>query len=54
MLDDEMAVEQNGFHLGEQRIIAVQIRPARLHHADLRLRFLKIRNGAAQKIRLRE
>ena len=30
-----MAVEQNGFDFGEERIVAVQMRPARLHHADL-------------------
>ena len=31
----EMAVEQNGFDLGQQRVVAVDVRPARLHHADL-------------------
>src|SRR6266852_19421 len=30
-----MAVEQNGFDLGQHRIIAVDVRPPRLHHSDL-------------------
>ena len=34
MLEHKMAVEQDGFDLGEQRIVAVNVRPAGLHHAD--------------------
>ena len=33
VLEHEMAVEQNGFHLGQHRVVAVDVRPARLHHA---------------------
>src|SRR5271167_645762 len=35
MLDDEMAVEKNRFNLRKERVIAVEVGPARLHHADL-------------------
>src|SRR5215470_4143549 len=35
MLENEMAVEQDGFDLRQERIIAVDVGPARLHHADL-------------------
>src|SRR5207245_9242215 len=34
MLQDKMAVEQDRFHFGKKRIIAIDVRPARLHHAD--------------------
>ena len=36
VFEHEMAVEQNGFDLGQQRVVAVDVRPAGLHHADLR------------------
>ena len=36
MLQHEVAIEQDGFDFGQKRIIAVDMRPARLHHADLR------------------
>src|SRR5438094_6895676 len=29
-----MAVEQDRFHFGKKRIVAIDVRPARLHHAD--------------------
>ena len=29
-----MAVEQDGFDLGQHAVVAVEVRPARLHHAD--------------------
>ena len=32
-----MSVEQDGFDFGQERIVAVDVRPARLHHADLRI-----------------
>ena len=48
VFDHEVAVEQNGFDLREQRVVAVQIGPAGLRHADCRI--LEIGNGAAQKI----
>ena len=31
----EVAVEQNGFNLGQERVAAVNMRPAGLHHPDL-------------------
>ena len=34
VLEDEMAVEQDGFHLGEQAVIPVEVGPACLHHSD--------------------
>ena len=52
MLDDEMAVEKNGFDASEQGIVGVQIGPARLHHADFfaAVGIHEIRNGAAKEI----
>ncbi len=35
MLEHEMAIEQDRLDLGEQRIVAVDVGPAGLHHADL-------------------
>ena len=29
-----MAVEKDGFNLGEQAVVAIEVRPAGLHHAD--------------------
>src|ERR1700685_1440574 len=49
MLDDEMPVEQNGFHFRERGIIAIDIAPASLHHSELFVR--EIGHRAAQKIR---
>src|SRR5260370_33741861 len=53
VLDDEVAVEQDGFHLSEERIIAVEVSPARLHHTDLGAAagIDEIWNGAAEEIR---
>ena len=34
MLQHEMPVEQNGFDLGKKRIVAIDVGPASLHHAD--------------------
>ena len=48
VLEHEVAVEQDGFHLREKRIIAVDVRPARLHHADLGIG--EVMDGAQQKI----
>ncbi len=52
MLDDEMAIEEDGFDIGQQRVVAVQISPASLHHANLAasLGIHEIRNRAAKKI----
>ena len=37
VLEHEVAVEQNRLDLREQRVILVDVPPARLHHADLRV-----------------
>ena len=37
MLEDEVAVEQDGLDLGKHAVVAVEVGPAGLHHADLRL-----------------
>ena len=34
LLDEEVPIEQNGLRASEQRALAVQVVPARLHHAD--------------------
>ena len=34
MLQDEVAVEQDGFDLGEEAVVAIEVRPAGLDHAD--------------------
>src|SRR5207249_11751498 len=54
MLDDKVAVEKNGFDVGEQGIVAVEIGPARLHHADVAatVGVHEIGNRAAKKIGL--
>src|SRR6185312_7972474 len=35
MLKNEMSVEQNRLVIGQERVIAIQVCPAGLHHADL-------------------
>jgi len=37
VLQDEVAVEEDRFDLGEQAVVAVEMRPAGLHHADFGL-----------------
>ena len=49
VLDHEMAVEQDRFHFGQRGIVAIEVGPARLHHADFRGG--EIRQRAPQKIR---
>ena len=51
MLDHKMPVEQHRFHFRQQRIIPVEISPARLHHRHLRIS--KIGHRVPQKIRRR-
>src|SRR4029077_4176620 len=48
VFDDEMAVEQDGFDLREERVIAIEVSPTSLRHADFGI--LEIRNGAADAI----
>ena len=40
----EVTVKQDGFDLREERIVAIDMRPARLHHANLRVS--KVMDGA--------
>src|ERR1700722_13868068 len=35
MLEHEMPIQQDGFNLSEKRVVAVDVRPASLHHADI-------------------
>ena len=49
VLDDEMAVEQDALDLGQRRVVAIQVGPARLDHADLGIG--EIGQRAAQEIR---
>jgi hypothetical protein len=37
VLDHEVTVEHHALHLGEHGVVTVQVAPARLHHADLRV-----------------
>ena len=37
VLENEVAIEQDGFHLGKKAVVAVEMGPARLHHADFRI-----------------
>ncbi len=48
MLEDKMTIQQNRFHLGQKRVVAIDVRPASLHHANLALR--EVVDGARQKI----
>jgi len=36
VLEDEVAVEQDGFDLSEETVVAVEVGPPALHHADVR------------------
>src|SRR4029077_12247139 len=48
VLKHEMPIQQNRFHLRKKRIIAVDVRPARLHHTNLGIS--EVMNSAQQKI----
>ena len=48
VFEHEVAVEQNGLDFGEEGIIAVDVGPAGLHHADLRIG--EVMDRAQQKI----
>src|SRR5260221_5678437 len=47
VLENEMTVEQNRLDLREQRVILVDVSPARLHHADFRI--AEVRNQPREK-----
>ena len=38
MFQNEMPIKQDGLNLREHAVVAIQVCPARLHHADFRLR----------------
>ena len=48
VLEHEVAVEQDRLDLREQRVILVDVPPARLHHADLRVG--KVRQQPVQEV----
>src|SRR4029077_7925533 len=52
MFDAKVAIEQNRFYLCEQGIVAIEVGPACLRHADGRI--LEVGNGAAQEIGFRD
>jgi len=49
VLQDEVAVQQHAFHFGEEVVIAVQVAPARLHHADRGIG--EVVDGAREEVR---
>ena len=53
VLDEVVAVEHERLHAREQRVLAVQVAPARLDHADLRVGD-EVRDDGAKEVRLRE
>src|ERR1035438_9424493 len=52
VLQDEVPVQQHGFHFGEEAVIAIQIAPAGLHDADSRVG--EMLDGAREEIRRRD
>ena len=54
MLHDKVAIQKNRLDIRQKRIVAVEIRPPRLHHPDFFAvaGIQEIRNRAPQKIRL--
>ena len=48
VLQNEMAVQQHGFHFGQEAVVAVQIAPTGLHHPDVRVG--EIVDGPLEKI----
>ena len=51
MLQHEVAIQQDRLHLRHEAVVAVQVRPARLNNADLRLR--KVVHHLHQPVRRR-
>jgi hypothetical protein len=51
-----VAVQKDGFDVGKEGVVAVEIGPARLHHADFVaiFRIQEIGNGATEKIGFRK
>src|SRR5260370_5436180 len=56
MVDHEVPIEKDGFDIGQQRVVAVEIGPASLHHANpaAPIGIHEIRNRAAKKIGIGE
>ena len=48
VLENEVAIEQHGFHFGQEIEAFIEVAPARLHHTDLGVR--EMVNGSQQKI----
>ena len=48
MLEHEVTIEQNRLNLRQERIVLVDVTPARLHHADSRV--AEVRHQTRQKI----
>jgi len=53
MLEDEVRIEEDRLDLRQQRVILVDVAPARLDHPDLRVR-REIRKRLLQEIRWRD
>src|SRR5262245_26255950 len=51
LFEKEVPIEEERLHFGEQRIVAVQVAPAHLHHPDTRVG--KVINGPSQCARRR-
>ena len=49
VLEDEMRVEQDRLNLREERVVLVDVAPARLHHPDL-LVLLEVRQRPHQEV----
>src|ERR1035438_3866182 len=52
MLEHEMPVQQDRLDLSQQRVVAIDVRPARLHHADFGMG--KVMNALQQKVGWRD
>ena len=51
LLEEEVSIEEERLHFCEQGIVAVQMAPPHLHHADARVG--EVINGAPQRVRRR-
>jgi hypothetical protein len=47
-----VAIEEDALDLGQEGVVAVDVPPARLDHADLRVR--EVVDGLLEKVRLRD
>ena len=51
VFDDEMAVQNDGFHLRQKRIFAVDVSPTHLHHSDFAI--AEVIDNIFEKVRRR-